>query len=73
MVEIINGKTIITTPILASDLRDIHIGDIVYLSGKMTTCCDVAHHRVVEEGLEIPIDLNGDTICQAYYKIYRRR
>ena len=48
MVEIKDGKKILTTPISAEDLEDIHIGEIIYLNGSMTTCRDVAHRRVVE-------------------------
>ena len=33
MVEIKDGKKILTTPVLAEDLKDIHIGDIIYLIG----------------------------------------
>ena len=47
-VEFRDGKKILVTPISAEDLKDIHIGDIVYLSGSLTTCRDVAHRRVVE-------------------------
>ena len=49
-VEIKDGKKILVTPVSAEDLKDIHIGDIVYLTGDITTCRDVAHRRVVEEG-----------------------
>ena len=42
MVEVKNGKKILTTPVSAEDLKDIKIGDIVYLNGSMTTCRDVA-------------------------------
>ena len=52
-VEIKDGKKILVTPVSAEDLKDIHIGDIVYLTGDITTCRDVAHRRVVEEGREI--------------------
>ena len=45
MVEVKNGKKILTTPVSAEDLKDIKIGDIVYLNGSMTTCRDVAHRR----------------------------
>ena len=37
MVEVKNGKKILTTPISAEDLEGIHVGDIVYLNGSMTT------------------------------------
>ena len=52
MVEMKDGKKILTTPITEEDLADIHVGDIVYLNGSMTTCRDVAHRRLVEEGRE---------------------
>ena len=55
MVEVKNGKKILTTPISAEDLEGIHVGDIVYLNGSMTTCRDVAHRRLVEEHRELPV------------------
>ena len=45
MLEIRNGKRILTTPVSAEDLRDIHIGEIIYLDGSLTTCRDGAHRR----------------------------
>ena len=50
MLEMKDGKKILTTPVSAQDLADIHIGDIIYLNGSMTTCRDVAHRRLVEGG-----------------------
>ena len=44
-VEMRDGKKILFTPISAEDLKDIHIGDIVYLTGDITTCRDVASPR----------------------------
>lgn len=49
MLTIKDGKKILTTPVSAEDLKDIHIGDVVYLNGDLTTCRDVAHRRLVEE------------------------
>ena len=43
MVEMRNGKKVLITPVSAEDLKDIKVGDIVYLDGSMTTCRDVAH------------------------------
>ena len=57
MVEMKDGKKILTTPISAEDLADIHVGDIIYLNGSMTTCRDVAHRRLVEEGRKLPVDV----------------
>lgn len=65
MVEIRDGKKVLITPISAEDLKDIHIGDIIYLDGSLTTCRDVAHRRVVEEGCEIPVDVRNNAILHA--------
>ena len=65
MLEIKDGKKILTTPIAAEDLADIHIGDIVYLNGSMTTCRDVAHRRLVEAGRELPVDVRDAAIFHA--------
>ena len=65
MVEIRDGKKVFITPISAEDLKDIHIGDIIYLDGSLTTCRDVAHRRVVEEGREIPVDVRNNAILHA--------
>lgn len=65
MYEIINGKKVLTTPISAEDLKDIHIGDIVYLNGEITTCRDVAHRRLIEYGRELPVDVRNNAILHA--------
>ena len=65
MVEVKNGKKILTTPVSAEDLKDIKIGDIVYLNGSMTTCRDVAHRRLAEEGRELPVDVRNNAIFHA--------
>lgn len=65
MVEVKNGKKILTTPISAEDLKGIHVGDIVYLNGSMTTCRDVAHRRLVEEHRELPVDVKDAAIFHA--------
>ena len=57
MVEMRNGKKVLITPVSTEDLKDIKVGDIVYLDGSMTTCRDVAHRRLVEEGRELPVDV----------------
>lgn len=65
MLEIKDGKKILTTPISAEDLADIHIGDLVYLNGSMTTCRDVVHRRLVEAGRELPVDVRDAAILHA--------
>ena len=65
MVEMRNGKKVLITPVSAEDLKDIKVGDNVYLDGSMTTCRDVAHRRLVEEGRELPVDVRNNAIFHA--------
>lgn len=65
MVEIRNGKKVLITPVSAEDLKDIKVVDIIYLDGSMTTCRDVAHRRLVEEGRELPVDVRNNAIFHA--------
>ncbi len=60
-----SDKKILTTPIKSEDLKDIHIGDIIYLSGHLVTCRDVAHRRLIEGHRKLPVDLNGLAIFHA--------
>lgn len=59
------AKKVLTTPVKAEDLEDIRIGDIIYLSGHIVTCRDVAHRRLIEGKRELPIDINGGAIFHA--------
>ncbi|MED0653084.1 L(+)-tartrate dehydratase subunit beta [Anoxybacillus geothermalis] len=59
------NKKVLTTPIKDEDLKDIRIGDIIYLTGTLVTCRDVAHRRLVEEKIPLPIDLRGKAIFHA--------
>ena len=58
-------KKILTTPIRNQDLEDIRIGDIIYLTGHIVTCRDVAHRRLIEEKRQLPVDLAGGAIFHA--------
>jgi hydro-lyases, Fe-S type, tartrate/fumarate subfamily, beta region len=58
-------KKILTTPIKDEDLKDIKIGDIIYLTGTIVTCRDVAHRRLIEEKMALPVDLRGLAIFHA--------
>ncbi|MBM6825140.1 L(+)-tartrate dehydratase subunit beta [Veillonella magna] len=58
-------KKILTTPISAADLEDIKAGDIIYLTGYITTCRDVAHRRLVEYGRKLPVDVRDGAILHA--------
>lgn len=55
----------LTTPVSAEDIKNIRIGDIVYIHGSVTTCRDVAHRRLIEEGRELPVDIKDKAIFHA--------
>ena len=58
-------KKVLTTPIQPEDLADINVGDVIYLTGYLTTCRDVAHRRVIEEGRTLPVDVKNGAILHA--------
>ena len=60
-----SAKKILTTPIKDEDLEALNIGDVVYLTGHLVTCRDVAHRRLIELGRELPVDLKGGAIFHA--------
>ena len=59
------SKKILTTPIRDEDLEDLRVGDVVYLTGHLVTCRDVAHRRLIEQKRELPVDLTGGAIFHA--------
>lgn len=59
------NKKILTTPIKDEDLADLRVGDVVYLTGHIVTCRDVAHRRLIELKRELPVDLKGGAIFHA--------
>ncbi|WP_316670832.1 L(+)-tartrate dehydratase subunit beta [uncultured Propionibacterium sp.] len=58
-------STTLTTPIGAQDLADIRVGDVIHLSGRLVTCRDVAHRRLVEEHRALPVDVRDGAILHA--------
>ena len=58
-------KKILTTPIKDEDLESLNAGDVVYLTGTLITCRDVAHRRLIEQGRDLPVDLKGGAIFHA--------
>lgn len=65
MKELYYEKKILTTPIKDEDLLDLKVGDVVYLTGRLVTCRDVAHRRLIEQGRELPVNLEGGAIFHA--------
>ena len=58
-------KKILTTPIKDEDLADLEVGDVVYLTGHLVTCRDVAHRRLIEHKRELPVSVKGGAIFHA--------
>jgi L(+)-tartrate dehydratase beta subunit len=58
-------KKILRTPLRDEDLLDLKVGDVVYLTGTLVTCRDVAHRRLIELDRELPVDLEGGAIFHA--------
>ncbi len=58
-------KKILTTPIKDEDLESLNAGDVVYLTGTLITCRDVAHRGLIEQGRDLPVDLKGGAIFHA--------
>ena len=56
------SKTVhLTLPLTEQQIRDLDMGDVVYLSGKVFTCRDQGHRRILEylkEGKDFPIDFS---------------
>ena len=47
-------------PISEEDVRDLHVGDVVKISGRMYTGRDAIHKHLVDN--DAPVDLNGQVI-----------
>ncbi|MCW8356723.1 L(+)-tartrate dehydratase subunit beta [Marinomonas pontica] len=58
-------KKILTTPITDEALAELNVGDIVYLTGHLVTCRDVAHRRLIELKQKLPVDVRGGAIFHA--------
>lgn len=56
---------ILETPLSDDAIRSLKIGDVVYLTGRLVTCRDVAHRRLIEYGRELPVDLERLAILHA--------
>ena len=57
----------LTMPISEEQIRELHVGDVVYLTGKIYTLRDMGHRRAVEmikngEADKIPFDLTNTGI-----------
>jgi L(+)-tartrate dehydratase beta subunit len=56
---------ILKTPIQSEDVEQLKIGDIVFLDGYLVTCRDMAHRRLIDMGMQLPVELDGMAILHA--------
>ncbi|MEG0472840.1 MAG: fumarate hydratase, partial [Solibacillus sp.] len=49
-------------PISEEQIRSLKVGDVVSIDGRMYTGRDAIHHHLMGEGVEAPVDLNGQII-----------
>jgi len=56
---------VLKTPITCQDVEQVNIGDIVFLDGYLVTCRDMAHRRLIDMGMKLPVDLDGLAILHA--------
>ena len=56
---------ILKTPIQSEDVEQLKIGDIVFLDGYLVTCRDMAHRRLIDMGMQLPVVLEGLAILHA--------
>ena len=55
-------KFYLKTPMSINEIRELEIGDVVYLSGTVHTARDEAHKRMLNKDEELPFDLNEGVI-----------
>jgi L(+)-tartrate dehydratase beta subunit len=58
-------KKHLKTPIKSEDVEQLTVGDLVFLDGHLITCRDMAHRRLIDLGMELPVDLEGMAILHA--------
>lgn len=65
MTEIRDGKRVLITPLSEEDIKDLSIGDTIYIEGYIVTGRDSVHERVVAEGRDMPVDIRGGALIHA--------
>lgn len=58
----------LNTPLKETDILNLRIGDVVYISGSIYTSRDMGHikmQEIIEKGKELPVDFTGGVIFHA--------
>lgn len=62
------AEKILNIPLSEQDVRDLRVGDVVYLKGRIFTSRDMGHFTVkklLDEGKPLPVDFGGAAIFHA--------
>ena len=60
-----DGKIKIMLPLTDDDIKELHAGDSVLISGSLITGRDAAHKRLyelIEKGEKLPVNIKGEVI-----------
>ena len=61
-------KKVLQIPLKETDIRALHVGDVVYLTGHIFTARDMAHlklRKLLDAGKALPKDFNGSAVFHA--------
>lgn len=62
------SEKILNLPLSEEEVRNLKVGDVVYLKGQVFTSRDMGHYRIkqyLEKGSELPEDFRGSAIFHA--------
>ena len=52
----------LNAPLSQQDVEQLHVGDVVYVSGNVFTCRSRLHRRVLDEGHPLPVDTSDRNV-----------
>ncbi|HPI98420.1 MAG TPA: FumA C-terminus/TtdB family hydratase beta subunit [Synergistales bacterium] len=62
------AEKLLSIPLKEEEIRDLHVGDVVYLKGPIFTSRDMGHFTIkqnLEEGKELPVNFEGSAVFHA--------
>jgi len=62
------AEKILNIPLSEQDVRDLRVGDVVYLKGRIFTSRDMGHFtlkKLMDEGKPLPVDFEGAAVFHA--------
>lgn len=62
------SEKLLSIPLKEEEIRDLHVGDVVYLKGPIFTSRDMGHFTIrgyLEEGKKLPVDFRGSAVFHA--------